>query len=165
MIVDVEGNSINLNNYSLIIDGAILSKTDKYDFIITNQTLNLINGGRVDFPFEDLNGDSQLTFTSVDSWEVFNSNKRNYKLGNGTIDDSYRFIFSQNTTYYLNLYFEEEKLEKSITPENPGETKVELSVTSLLISLVSKTSSKEDLFDYFKLNFKDFFKNLPVRYN
>jgi len=146
-----EGNTIDAGIFDVVIDATsspafafdgstiTINATTFTGNITTTGTVSFANGASIVGGIVDSNGDSFLTFTGVDNWEVYASqadaNIQANLLGSGTSIETYRFTFSPATTYYLRLMAGEDTLFKTTTPTQSGETTVELTIAGLLTAL------------------------------
>lgn len=109
--------------------------------ITTTGTVSTSNGASINGGVIDSNGDSFLSFTSVDNWTVYPSiadrDVNTNVLETGTTGN-YRFNFVASTTYYLRLVNNGVTFFREITPVQSGETNISLTTEALLASAATK---------------------------
>jgi len=120
---------------SVTINAATLSAN-----VRTTGTVTLSNSATVSGAIFDSVGDSVLEFEGVDSWEVFSDSARTTSLGTGTGSDTFRFLFSAGTTYYLTTEASGVTFQQEVTPvaSAAGTTTVQLTTEALLVALTAK---------------------------
>ena len=141
----IDAGSYNVNidpnaTDAFTVSGTTITiKSSAYTGLIqTTGVVTLLNGATQTGGIIDANGNSYLSFEGVASWEVFSDAARSGSLGTGTGSENFRFIFAENTVYYVDVFVSGEKIEKTITPATTGETQITLSTASLLSSLSVK---------------------------
>lgn len=104
--------------------------------ITTTGTVTTTNGATIIGGVIDANGDSFLSFNSVDAWIIYATTADRAAevnpLASGNSQQIYRFNFTQGTTYYITLVQAGSQIRQDITPSAAGETIVSLSVSAQL---------------------------------
>ena len=107
----------------------------------TSKSVTLQNGATVAGGVIDSAGDSFLSFSGVDGWEVFADEARTTSLGTGTENEKFRFVFTGGEIFYANLQLGADNFQTVATPTQSGETVVELSDTALLKSISEQVAA------------------------
>jgi hypothetical protein len=110
------------------------------DIELSSRTVTLSNGATTTGSIIDDNGDSFLSFSGIESWQLFNTqsdrDNNTNEVANGT--ESYRFNFTSTATYYLRVVSTGTTFltEQEVTAK--GETNVSLSSNALLSTVITK---------------------------
>jgi hypothetical protein len=157
-------DQINLGSLDLDIDATavqafdfvgskITIKSSAYNGpLTTTGAVSLLNGATQTGGIIDSNGDSFLSFESIDSWIVYaNAADRDANtspIDSGAASEIFRFNFSGGTTYYLRLTTGTDILFKSSEPLVSGETLVSLGNSALLDSINSSIQESSQIAEY-----------------
>ena len=159
--ITANGTALDLGAFTLAIDSAAATNFSISGSVITIKAVTLAVGTKftsfkttgtvttasatVTAPFTDSTGNSYLQFDSIDTWQVYSSAARTTLLGSGTGAQLFKFNFSTNTSYFLNLVASGEEFRKTVVPAATGATLVSLSSTALLSALNAKTALQSTL--------------------
>lgn len=147
------GDNIDLGSYSLVVDATasqvfsisgntITIKASTYSGgLESTGTITTANGANIVGGIIDSVGNAFLSFSGISSWRVYDTeadrDSNTSQLGNGTVSENFRFIFSTNRTYYLRLVAGGDVIFKNVDVSSTGETEVSLGTASLLTALPS----------------------------
>lgn len=163
-LVSREGGTLLASTYNVVLDAlapqlcafdgtTITLKSAAYDgLIITTGVVSAINGNVKTGGIIDSNGDSFLSFESIDNWVVYASESdrdaNTNALGSGSGVEVYRFNYSGGVTYYLRLTTGTDTIFKSVTPSSSGETLVSLGTSALLGNINASIQESSQLAEY-----------------
>lgn len=148
--LDIDATAVQVFDF----DGSkITIKSSAYAGLLTTTgTVSLLNGATQSGGIIDSNGDSFLTFESIDSWVVYSSSanrdSNTSPLDSGTGSEVYRFTYSGGTTYYLRLTTGTDIIFKDVTPVASGETVVSLGTSALLGNINASIQESSQLAEY-----------------
>lgn len=143
------GDEIDAGSYNLVIDpealtpfsfdGSTMSIRAAHftGHIRTTAAVTLLNGATVNGSIIDNTFNSFLSFSGLVSWRVYASeaerDANTSVLATGIDNETYRFNYTEGTTYFLRLYTGPTAfMGDAITPAQSGETDVSLDTTGLL---------------------------------
>lgn len=130
---------LSVSSTEVRIKAGALQQGAKITSIRTTGVVSAVGGASTGFGYVDANGDSYLSFSGIDSWQVFAEAGRATLLGSG--GDRYRYVYAGGVTYYLTVVASGIEYRMTAAPTGAGETAVTLSQAALLTALQAQVAA------------------------